>query len=256
MIPAIWNIKVYDSLFEIPSFQNSEMTMGPGTPGTKCLLVDFNVGSLKDGAIISTVPNKGTLGGNFIKIGAPVVSWVDNVKAAFFDGKSYLKLSEKAPASLNWNAAFTASAWVYNPCIEIGECLIAWNSRDNMLQSSYAALMYGTAPFGAVAHGDSSVDQAYKEIPAKGKWHHIVVTFDGLLENVYVDGKMNIQTPLSLFVEKGEILIGASGESSENFTGYIANAQLYDKAMTQEEVVRLMNTTNPKKAANISKILK
>ena len=247
MIPAIWNIKVYDTLFEIPSFQNSETTSGPGTPGTKSLLVDFKIGSLNDGAIISNIPNKGTLGGNFNKIGAPVVAWVDSVKAAFFDGKSYLKLSKKASASLDWNAAFTASAWVYNPDIGIGECLIAWNSRDNILQSSYAALMYGIGPYGAVAHGDGSVDMAYKEIPVKGKWHHIVVTFDGSLENIYVDGKMNTQMPLSLFVEKGEILIGASGEPSENFTGYIAGAQLYDKAMTQAEVLTLMNATKPKK---------
>jgi xylan 1,4-beta-xylosidase len=256
MIPAIWNIKVYDSLFGIPSFKNSEMTTGPGTPVTKSLLADFEVGSLNDGAIISNVPNKGTLGGNFNKIGVPIVSRVDSVKAAFFDGKSYLKLSKKAPASLDWNSAFTASAWVYNPNIEMGECIIAWNSRDNMLQSSYAALMYGTGPYGAVAHGDGSVDLPYKEIPVKGRWHHIVVTFDGTLENVYVDGKLNTQTPLSLFVEKGEILIGASGESSENFTGYISNAQLYDKAMTKEEVIRLMNTTKPEKAARLSKTLK
>lgn len=123
--------------------------------------------------------------------------------------------------------------------------MLAWNSRENMLQSSYAALMYGTGNYGAVAHGDGAVDLAYKEIPAKGKWHHIVVTFDGALENVYVDGKLNTQSPLSLFVEKGDILIGASGEPSENFSGYIADAQLYDRAMTTQEVVRLMKNTQP-----------
>ena len=38
--------------------------------------------------------------------------------------------------------------------------------------------------FGAVAHGDGAVDLAYKEVPAKDGWHHIVVTFDGSQENV------------------------------------------------------------------------
>jgi beta-xylosidase len=250
MIAAVWNIKVYDSTFEIPSFQNAEMTTAPGIPASKSLLADFKVDSLSFGKTISSVKNKGTLGGSFDKIGNPVVAWVDSVKAAQFDGRSYLKLSVKAPASLNWNSAFTASAWVYNPAVGNGECLMVWNSRDNMLQSSYAAMMYGTGGFGAAAHGDGAVDMPYKGIPSAGKWHHILLTFDGMLENIYVDGKLNNQLPISLFVESGDILIGASGEPSENYTGYIANAQLFDKAMTQEEVITLMNATKPKKVTN------
>ena len=246
MLAAVWNLKVYDSLFEIPYFQNKETLSGPGTPATKNLLVDFNAEKLKSGSIVSSVPNKGKLGGAFEKVGTPVIQSVDGVKAMLLDGNSFLKLSETAPASLDWNSAFTASAWVYNPEIGEGECLIVWNSRDNMLQSSYTALMYGTSPFGAVAHGDGAVDLAYKSVPEKGKWHHIAVTFDGVLENVYVDGKLNTQQPISLFVEKADILIGASGEPSENYTGYIARVQLFDKSLSSDEVVRLMNTTRPK----------
>ena len=247
MIPAIWNLKVYGDLFEIPDFQNTESMQGPGVISTKSLLVDFNVELLKVGATTVTILNKGKLGGNFEAIGTPVIALIDGVKAAYMDGKSYLKLSGKAPASLDWNSSFTASAWVYNPDIEMGECLISWNSRENMLQSSYAALMYGSGNYGAMAHGDGAVDLPYKEIPVKAQWHHILVTFDGALENVYVDGKLNTQTPISLFVEKGDILIGASGEPSENLTGYIASAQLYDRSMTQDEVVKLMNSTRPVK---------
>jgi hypothetical protein len=245
MLAAVWNMKVYDSLFEIPSFRNKETAAGPGTPSTKSLLVDFNAEKLKSGSIRSSVPNKGKLGGTFEKEGTPVIQSIDGVKAMLLDGNSFLKLSEKAPASMDWNSAFTASAWVLNPEIGEGECLLVWNTRENMLQSSYAALMYGTSPFGAVAHGDGSVDLACKTVPEKGKWHHIVVTFDGVIENVYVNGQLNTQQPISLFVQKSDILIGASGEPSENFTGYIARAQLFDKAMTPDEVVRLMNDTRP-----------
>ena len=245
MIPAVWNIKVYADLFEVPTFQNDASAEGSGVHSSKSLLVDFKVEAQKVGSIITKISNKGKLGGHFEANGKIAVTTIAGVKAVALDGKSYLKLSKKAPASLDWNSPFTASVWVYNPTIEMGECVLAWNSRENMLQSSYAALMYGTGNYGAVAHGDGAVDLAYKEIPAKGKWHHIVVTFDGALENVYVDGKLNTQSPLSLFVEKGDILIGASGEPSENFSGYIADAQLYDRAMTTQEVVRLMKNTQP-----------
>ena len=245
MIPAVWNIKVYADLFEIPTFRNDVSVEEPGVHSSKSLLVDFKVEAQKAGSIITKIPNNGKLGGYFEASGKIAVTTIAGVKAVALDGKSYLKLSKKAPASLDWNSPFTASVWVCNPTVEMGECLLAWNSRESMLQSSYAALMYGTGNYGAVAHGDGAVDLAYKEIPAKGKWHHIVVTFDGALENVYVDGKLNTQSPLSLFVEKGDILIGASGEPSENFSGYIADAQLYDRAMTTQEVVRLMKNTQP-----------
>jgi len=251
MLAAVWNLKVYDSLFEIPSFRNKETLAGPGTLSTKSLLVDFNAEKLKSGSILSSVPNKGKLGGAFEKDGTPVIQSIDGVKAMLLDGNSFLKLSGKTPASLDWNSAFTVSTWVYNPEVGEGECLLVWNSRENMLQSSYAALMYGTSPFGAVAHGDGAVDLAYKTVPEKRKWHHIVVTFDGVLENVYVDGKLNAQQPLSLFVETSDILIGASGEPTENFTGYIARAQLFDKTLTSDEVVGLMNDTKPKKVGTV-----
>ena len=247
VIPAVWNMKVYNTLFEVPAYQNAESKTGPGAESTKSLLVYFNADALKVGSTITKVSNNGKLGGYFETNGTTVVAKIDGVKAAYLDGKNYLKLSKKAPASLDWNSPFTASVWVYNPTVEMGECLLAWNSRDNMLQSTYAALMYGTGNYGAVAHGDGAVDMAYKGVPAKGQWHHILVTFDGALENVYVDGKLNAQTPVSLYVEKGDILIGASGEPTENFSGYIASARLYDKAMTQPEVVALMKSSQPRK---------
>jgi len=240
-------MKVYADLFEVPTFQNDASAEEPGMQSSKSLLVDFKVAEQKVGSVITKIPNKGTLGGCFDANGEIVVATIAGVKAVVLDGNSYLKLSKKAPASLDWNSSFTASVWVYNPTVEMGECLLAWNSRENMLQSSYAALMYGTGNYGAVAHGDGAVDVAYKEVPAKGQWHHIVVAFDGALENIYVDGKLNTQSPLSLFVEKGDILIGASGEPSENFSGYIAAAQLYDRAMTTSEVLKLMKNTRPLK---------
>lgn len=247
MLAAIWNIKVYDTLFEVPSFENKESLAEPGASSTKSLLVDFNAEKLKLGAIASCIPNKTTFGGMLFPEGNPVIQAIDGVKALYLDGQSYLRLSKKAPASLDWNSAFTASVWVYNPEVSEGECLLVWNTRENMLQSSYAALMFGTSPFGAVAHGDGAVDLKYKNVPEKGKWHHIVVSFDGAQENVYVDGKLDNQQPLMLYVEKSDILIGASGEPSENLTGYIARAQLFDKALSADEVLNLMIKTKPKK---------
>ncbi|MBN1416997.1 MAG: family 43 glycosylhydrolase [Bacteroidales bacterium] len=247
MYAAIWNIKVYEELFEVPANQNKEVADGPGMVITNRLLVDLNIDTTTFNTVVDSLPNAGALGGMFLKTRTPTIGWIDSVKAVYFDGKSALRLSETAPLSLDWNSAYTAAAWVYNPLVGSGECLVVWTSRDDMLQSSYAALMYGKGSFGAVAHGDGYVDLPYKTLPERAKWHHIAVTFDGMLENVYVDGELNTQLPISLFVTSSTIRIAASGASGEYYSGYIANMQLYDSAFTSQGVVDLMNATRPTK---------
>lgn len=242
---AVWNIKVYDELFEVPPYHNEKVTDELGVQSTASKLVELNVDDLTQGQAMNDIPNEGSIGGTFTSRGTPEIQQIDGVKAIHFDGKSFLRLTEKAPASLSWNGAYTASAWVYNPAVDNGECLLVWTSRRNMLMGSYTALMYGTGPFGAVAHGDGYIDLPYKTVPSAKQWHHIAVTFDGMLENVYVDGVLNTQTPMNLYVNNSTIMIGASGERSENYTGYMANAQLYDKALSREEIESLMKATNP-----------
>lgn len=247
VIPAIWNVKVYDHLFEIPISANDQSPNLPGAIIDESLIINVDARNLKEGVIKKPLKNKTKLNGVFNPHGTLEVKSIEGVKSIYFDGKSWLQLSRKSPESLNWNSPFTASVWVFNPEIGNGECLLAWNTRENMLQSSYASLMYGTGHYGAMAHGDGAVDLRYRNVPEKGKWNHIVVTFDGALENVYVNGKLDTQTPISLFVENGNILIGASGERTEYFSGYIANVRLYGKSMSQAEVIKLMKKTKPKK---------
>lgn len=245
MFAAIWNLKVYDHLFETPPFRNREVKDGPGTASTGSLLVNWDAKDQPEGPLAATTKNKGNLGGEFLKEGNPGIILTEGVKSLSLDGESYLKLSKLAPSSLDWNAPFTASAWVYNPEVGHGECIIAWNSRENMLQSSYAAMMYGKGNYGAVAHGDGAVDLAFDQVPEVGKWHHLTVTFDGMCEYVYVDGRLDRCFPITLFVANDEIRIGSSGEESENFTSSIANVRLYDRFLTEKEITELMNETNP-----------
>jgi hypothetical protein len=55
---------------------------------------------------------------------------------------------------------------------------------------------------GLFAHGDGAVELPYRQLPEKGKWQHYVVTFDGLLENVYVDGVLNPGNPLLFLLRR------------------------------------------------------
>lgn len=245
MFAAVWNIKVYDTLFELPPYQNPELNDVQIVESSNSKLVELKVAKLKPGRKADKLKNKGSLGGQFIAQGNPVIDKINGIKAIRFDGSSELILSEKSPASLAWNSSYTASAWVYNPEVGFGECLMVWASRDNMLMNSYTALMYGKGPFGAVAHGDGYTDLSFKTVPEPGQWHHIAVTFDGMIEKVYVDGVLNTELPLNLFVENSTIRIGGSGEASEHFSGYMTGICLYDKALNSNELLKLMTETNP-----------
>jgi hypothetical protein len=246
LLAAVWNIKVYDKLFDIPPFHNRESEEGPGVQSSEKMLVDFNVNDFETGQYNVPVPNKGTLGGEFSINSSYQITAIDGVKALPFDGKNFLRLSKDAPETLSWNAPFTVATWVNNPDISPGECLMTWNSRNNMLQGSYAALMYGTGHYGAVAHGDGLVDIPYEKVPAAGKWHHIALSFDGMKEVLYIDGVAVQEQPMSLFVKNSAVLIGGSGAPDEIFSGYIANAQLFDKSLNKGEITNLMEETKPK----------
>lgn len=246
MYAAIWNIKIYDKLFEIPSYRNKETEEGPGSMvGRRRLLVELDLNNESTGKFDEFIENKGESGGEFTPVGETIISVTDGVKSISFNGENFLLLSGPVPESLHWNAPFTVSAWVHNPQVGVGECIVSWNSRRNMLQASYAAMMYGTGPYGAVAHGDGYVDVAFDKVPEAGKWHHIAVTFDGMCECVYVNGKLNRQFPLMLFVDADRLLIGTSGMPSENFSGSIAGMRLYDGFSTEEEIKQIMDETSP-----------
>lgn len=246
VIPAIWNVKIYDQIFDLPSFQNKPSENLPGAQPNGEKIVDFQVKKLKVGKTFSQFKNEGTLKGFFQGTSPLEVCMVEGVKALHFDGKNFLKLDQLSPETMNWNAPFTVSAWVYNPEVGHGECIATWASREKMLQSSYVALMYGKGNYGAVAHGDGAVDVSFKHIPQAGKWQHITASFDGALEHVYVNGKKDSCMPISLFVESGEILIGSTGVPIENFSGYISRVQIFNKHMTEPEIQHLMRKTDPR----------
>ena len=153
------------------------------------------------------------------------------------------------PKTLSWNGSFTVAAWAKNPQVgKDGECLASWcDRRQYNLANSYNALFYNSGPFGAAAHLDSHFDMKYRNLPAENKWHHIVLTFDGVVEKIYVDGVLdNSQNmTLSSATDKAKIIIGNS-DTRENYSGYMASLRMYDYAFDAKEITEIMLQTKPK----------
>jgi hypothetical protein len=98
-----------------------------------------------------------------------------------------------------------------------------------------------------MAHLDGHYDMRYKKVPAENQWHHIVATFDGVVEKVYVNGVMDNAQIMTLAsaIEKAKIIVGAS-DTGENFAGFMSSMHMYDNALTEAEILKLMNQTRPK----------
>lgn len=248
---AVWNIKVYSSLFEIPlNLANKPSTAEPGAVSTKKLLVDLNLNKIAPTDALTKLPNQGSLGGSFSKSGEVQVvkDEESGIKALVFSKGALTLENIPVPKSLAWNGAYTVATWVKNPQVaKEGECLASWCDRTEFyLANSYNALFYNSSNYGAAAHLDGHFDMRYKKVPIENQWHHLVLTFDGVVEKIYVDGVLDNAQIMTLAsaIDKAKITIGAS-DVGEHYTGLLASLRMYDYALGEAEVKKLGLQTNP-----------
>lgn len=248
---AIWNIKVYTDLFDSPLLlENKKSNAGPDTPSSKKLLVHLNANNSNTNTPFTNLPNTGSIGGTFTKKGEITVALdKDESIKAFKFTKGALILDAPVPKSLAWNGSYTVATWVKNPNISSeGECLTSWCDRHAFnLANSYNALFYNSSHYGAVGHLDGHFDMRYNKLPIQNQWHHIVVTFDGVVEKLYVDGKLDNSQNMTLAsaIDKAKIIIGAS-DIGEYYSGYIASLRMYDYALSAKDITKLRKKTKPK----------
>tara|TARA_R110002049_G_scaffold38978_6_gene120448 strand:- start:39943 stop:42111 length:2169 start_codon:yes stop_codon:yes gene_type:complete len=247
---AVWNVKVYGSLFEIPlKLENKKSNIAPAVRSKNDLLVDIDLHEVTKDEPLETIANKGSVGGVFTKKGDMSIETDDeDVKAIKFT-KGALILNKPVPKGLAWNGSYTIATWVKNPEVaKDGEILASWCDRHEFrLANSYNALAYNSGHYGAAPHLDGHFDMKYNKVPEANQWHHIVLTFDGVVEKIYVDGVLdNSQNMLlSSAIDNAKIIIGAS-DIGENYTGYMASLKMYDYALTEGDLKKLMEMTNPK----------
>lgn len=249
LYPAVWNIKVYSSLFDLPlKLKNAASNTAPAVKSSKKLLVDLDAGKIANNSDLNTISNKGSIGGTFTKNGTVSLEKSEGVKAFNFKNGVFT-LDKSVPKSLAWNGSYTVATWVKNPEIaNEGEIIASWCDRTEFnLANSYNALAYNSGNYGAGVHLDGHFDMKFNKIPEANKWHYIVLTFDGVVEKVYVDGILdNSQNMLlSSAIDKAKIIIGGS-DIGENFSGLMASLRLYDYALNHEDLLQLMKQTKPK----------
>jgi len=72
--------------------------------------------------------------------------------------------------------------------------------------------------------------------PMDGQWHALVVTYDGTTQTIYVDGvNAGTRTPVPPNVQGANFIVGQT-TADVNFTGWLADLLLADRALTPAEV--------------------
>ena len=166
------------------------------------LIVDLDSTALPVGPAASWT-NNGTLGGVFsrTRLDATVdvnngtqVTTVSGVNTMTFDGAAdYFISSLPVPASLNAAGVRTVELWAFNPVLGAEETMFSWSRRGGP-NGVHQTFNYGNdARWGAGGHWGTGNDIGWGlgdvvNAPAAGVWHHLVYTFDGAFDRLYVDG--------------------------------------------------------------------
>lgn len=244
LFAAVWNMKVYDHDFEIPaSISNKGSLAKPSENARREKILELDLDATSPGRPLTSLANKGTLGGLWRREGKVGVKVENGIKCLDFQNGSLI--SDRAvPPTLAWNGSYSIATWVKNPEIgKDGECLMSWCDRRAIgLANSYQALYYNSSGYGAAGHLDGHFDMRYNRLPKADEWHLLVLTFDGVVEKIYVDGVLdNAQNmTLSSMVKNAKFRIGAS-DDGENYTGLMASLKMYDYALTDADIQKEMN---------------
>jgi hypothetical protein len=170
------------------------------------------------------------------------VNLFENVRkqgALNLDGNSWAEVHDNESLDVS---EITAEGWMYMEDItslDTNRLVIKWNTSypERTFQ------LYATGNSGVWMLSDGSA--AYLlggGTFTQGQWYHIVGTYDGATQRLYVNGSQVNSTALSITLKQSskEVMIGGYGTGVYS-NNDIAQPRIYNRALTAEEVERNYN---------------
>lgn len=235
---AIWNVKVYgERVVTGDTFAGKKDIAKTVSPKEKeGLLVNLDAANFQAGEALSQWTNNGVLGGSFTATGKPpVIDIIAGKKALLFNGTQSLESTVPVPRSLAGNNSYTVSYEVYTDQIKDENPVLSWTNGESDHRS--ATFGFGSNKTAGVVQHFGVSDFQYKTMPAAGKWHQVVVTFDGSVEKLFVDGELNNIENKMLFLQLADkFIIGAKTNRSTYFSGAISSLKIYDQPLADSVI--------------------
>jgi hypothetical protein len=165
--------------------------------------------------------------------------------AIYFDGKSYIDCGS-SEILIDINENVTVGAWIKpkkvlsnqaNTIIVAKGDYIFGLTRDERAGRSDVVMGY--------INGGGVHSVKVYIIPEQ--WNNVVLVYDKTLRNnqikVYVNGALRGQSDYKaqVLINTDHIFVGGNGE--QNFNGLIANVNIYNKALTEEEIKKLQQVS-------------
>jgi hypothetical protein len=74
-----------------------------------------------------------------------------------------------------------------------------------------------------------------------GQWHHVFFVYDGVNEKIYVNGQLDVSTPLAANVNLGiaNITLGNSYVLDKPFNGTIDEIKIFNKTLSANKIKAL-----------------
>lgn len=159
---------------------------------------------------------------------------VEGVPCVFFNGESQITASTDGMPQ--GNAPMTVCAWVKSAKEVDGLKAVFGLGRREQNQLFTFALQ----PEGAVSLGRYADDTwAEGSLNNQQTWNHICITHDGTYDRIYLNGRLDKTVQHENNVGNWKIFIGANGDMGECLRGYVADARIYNRALTQAEITTL-----------------
>jgi len=123
-----------------------------------------------------------------------------------------------------------------------------WNTVISRGDDSWRSSRAGLNNFMEAAVGGTAGNYTYGVTPVDdGQWHHVGWVYDGTMNYLYVDGEVDATEENSgqITVSSYPLFIGTNSQYTleREWTGLIDDVQIYNRALSQEEVQRVMQAS-------------
>jgi PKD repeat protein len=181
-------------------------------------------------------------------------------KALKFNGTSnWITVNDSA--SLDLSKALTVEAWVYPTVTPSGWSTVLLKEQTGGLAYSLYANSDVNRPNETISvSGSDKQLSTGSRLPAN-TWTHLAATYDGVTQNLYVNGSLAGSRPQAgtVAVSGGKLRIGGNSIWGEYFTGHIDEVRIYNRALAQAEiaadsklaVVGLVVSTKPDRSGSV-----